>query len=408
VASSKVLIPMATLGTRGPRVGRLLALAGAQAGVLVLVVSALEVYLRHHETYITFRDGRAGTLGLASDRLIVNTARGRRLIPNAHVIIRNHGVSKIESIAMDINSFGFRGPEIPKEKGQQEVRVLVLGGSITWGDYLPDEAIYVRRLEKYLRELVPGRKINVINGGVGDVDTSEEVDILEERGLAVAPDLVVLEWYPNDSRPPWGFPAEVAGRGWLRQHSVLAEKAYTYLMRHRWIRRTGDIRFRWETDVQTLPWRRNRDAFLKLVESAKFDWGAGWDPDSWKIIEDELTRLKMSADKHHFKVAVIPFPVRYQVQAHFIEDAPQRGLERRAKSLGFYYLDLLPILRQHQGEELFFDQCHPRQGANDLIGRQIAEFLNNEFFGGKEKASSTETDKGLIATQGSIRFRPGS
>jgi lysophospholipase L1-like esterase len=340
-------------------------------------VVGLEVYLRRQETYLVSQGGgHLSHLVLASDELFMRTVKGRRLLPNAHVVIKNHRLSKIPNIPMDINSNGFRGPEIAKEKPPGDYRILVLGDSITWGDALPDELVYVRRMEAALRELLPGRALTVINGGIGDVGTTEEVDILEERGLQVLPDLVVLEWYLNDSRPPWGFSGELGGRGWLRGHSILAEKLYTYLRLDSWLLKDkGERRFRWARDAQTLPWADDHAAFLRLASEANYDWGAAWDPASWRVIEDRFDRLQALAARHDFQVAVVAFPVRFQVEAHFVDDSPQERVGALSRARGFWYHNLLPGLREHRDEDLFYDQCHPRPGGNELIGREIARFL---------------------------------
>jgi len=54
----------------------------------------------------------------------------------------------------------------------------------------------------------PGRaRVQAINCGVGDIGTREEADIFREKAAAIKPDLVVIEFYLNDSRPPWDSPA---------------------------------------------------------------------------------------------------------------------------------------------------------------------------------------------------------
>jgi hypothetical protein len=366
---------------RARPVTRFLSWAVVQLAILAASLLGAEIYLRHHETYVIASEGGAlARTTLSAETLLAYTLRGARLIPNAHVVIRNHRISHLPEIAMDINSSGFRGAEFPKEKTPGEFRILVLGDSITWGDYLPEEQVYVRRMEKYLQERVADRKIRVINGGVGDIGLSEEVDILEERGLAVHPDLVLVEFYLNDSRPPFGFAAELNGRGFLRRHSLLADKAYTYLQLQRWLGGSGEKWSRWIKDVNGLDWAHDPAAFRTLASEASLDWGAAWDPSSWGVIEERLRRLKTLADAHRFGVAIAAFPVRYQVYAQFVEDTPQRDMRALVLPLGFRYLDLLPMLRQHRNEDLFFDQCHPREDANGLIGAQIAEFLSQEFF----------------------------
>jgi lysophospholipase L1-like esterase len=373
---------------RQPHADRALNVAIIQAALVLGAVIGIEAYLRQHETYLVSRTGTTlPRLVLASDDLIANTLRGRRLIPNAHVIVRHHQISGIDNIPIDINRFGYRGPEIPQKKGPGEFRILVLGDSITWADYLPEEQGYVRRLESRLRDAADTERITVINGGIGDVGTKEEVDILEEQGLRLSPDVVVVEWYLNDSRPPWGFAGELGGRGWLRRHSLVAEKAYMALHLYRWLGENGTDRLRWGRTSQILAWANRRDAFLQLARDAAFDWGAAWSPESWAVVDTQFARLRALADRHGFDVAVVAFPVSYQVYAGFVEDTPQRELRSRAAAFGFQFLDLLPLLRgwphlhwqarAFGDDEVYFDQCHLRIAANDVVAQEIASFLRD-------------------------------
>ena len=55
-------------------------------------------------------------------------------------------------IKIKINSLGFRDSEISANKKSNEMRILVLGDSITWGDYLQANEVYVELIEHYLNE----------------------------------------------------------------------------------------------------------------------------------------------------------------------------------------------------------------------------------------------------------------
>jgi lysophospholipase L1-like esterase len=279
---------------------------------------------------------------------------------------------------MDINSMGFRDGEIPEIKKENELRILMLGDSITWGDYVQAEEVYVERTEKYLKGTMGDTVIEVINAGVEDIGLKEEIDILEEKGLSIDPDIVVVAFYLNDSRPPWGFLGELGRYGFLRRHSVLAQTVYRKLVLKKWINKKGKGRFGWLDAVDELPWKNDREAFLHLAYLAEYDWGSAWKSESWQIIDRQLERLKAYQEKHGFKVVITAFPVSYQVYSEFIEAKPQMYMREKAARLGFHYFDLLPLLREHNGTDLFYDQCHPRPNANDIIGKAIAEFLKKE------------------------------
>lgn len=344
-------------------------------GVIVVVLVGAEFYLRAKATHIVRREEEGDPLAASSPEFLVKyTSRGRRLIPHADVIIRNHHLCG-RDIAVRTNSRGFRGEEIPADKEEGEIRILVLGDSITWGDYLAEEDVYVTRLGKELSHLAPETRWRSINAGVGDIGITEEIDILTEQGLAVEPDLVILAFYLNDSRPPWGFPGELDERGFLRRHSVLAETIYRNLLLRRWINQEGKDRLSWISEVNRLPWSSNRGAFQELARWAKFDWGASWNPDSWSVVGENLDKLKNLAEQHGFRVIVVVFPVAFQVYADFLEDLPQRTLEKMARERGFACLDLLPLLRSKRDHPLFYDQCHPTPAANAWIGEAIARFI---------------------------------
>lgn len=104
------------------------------------------------------------------------------------------------SVVYRISSQGVRGPErtVPKPHGVH--RILILGDSVTFGYYVPEELTFVALLETALRRLDPA--VEVINGGVGGYNTHNEISWLKERGLAFEPDVVVLAFCPNDVDNP--------------------------------------------------------------------------------------------------------------------------------------------------------------------------------------------------------------
>lgn len=343
------------------------------AATAALTLAGFELYLRHTRTLVVAARPRSGVVEHDPALLLAETPRGRRLVPGSDVVIRNHVLSR-RDVRMTVSSLGFRDEEMPAEKPPGERRVLVLGDSITWADYLDAEHTFVERTEALLRE-GGGGPVRVINAGVGDVGLREEVDILEERGLFARPDLVLVAFYLNDSRPPWGFEGEAGGRGWLRRHSVLADAVYKDLLLRRWISGRGDQRFAWILDLRRLPWMTERPAFLELAGRARHDWGAAWDPGSWAAIEAQLDRLDALARTHGFRVALACLPVAFQVYAQFLEDGPQREMAERARRRGLPFLDLLPVFREHRGRNLFFDHCHPNEEGNDLVARALAPFV---------------------------------
>jgi hypothetical protein len=207
----------------------------------------------------------------------------------------------------------------------------------------------------------------------------DDVNILIEQGLAIKPDIVLFVFYTNDSLPPWGFTENIGNRGWLRKHSVLAETIYKNIIFRKWIKEQGPEKFAWTREMNRLNWTNDRAAFRKLADLAKYEWGAGWQVDSWISIHDDFQRVKVLSEKYKFKVGIVVYPVAFQVYANFVDDYPQRKLEEITKSLGFKYYDLLPLLRNNNKQKLFFDHCHPLAGTSDMVGKEITAFLSKDF-----------------------------
>ena len=347
----------------------------------IIFFAAAEIYLRHTLYSITAvkkpqENIFKSIIETEPEELIMDTPLGRRLIPNARVTIRNHIGTK-EDVLVETNSLGFRDDEIPEEKGK-EYRILVLGDSITISDGLPAEDTFVKRMQFHLNGESLTGDYRVINAGLGSLGTSEEINLLEEKGVKAEPDLVILAFYLNDSRPEQGFAKETGSRGFIRSHSVFADAVYRYFILKNYLKYTGVDPFKWDEVFRKSKWYTRREDFIKLVEAADYDFGVAWQTDSWQIIDREFARLDEIAKREGFRVVVVGFPVVFQVVADFLEDTPQKLLEKYSGKYGFYYYDLLPKLRENKDIDMFYDHAHPNREGSRIIGNVIAEFLTSQ------------------------------
>jgi lysophospholipase L1-like esterase len=89
-----------------------------------------------------------------------------------------------------INSLGLRGPETTLEP--RGPRVLCIGDSFTFGDFVDDEQTLPARLAALL-----GAGVEVLNGGVGGTTVVDQRVFLEHM-LALDPDVVLLTFSEND------------------------------------------------------------------------------------------------------------------------------------------------------------------------------------------------------------------
>lgn len=364
---------MASLGTRVRGIG---VTAIALLLSTAVALGGAELVARHFLPHVRLAhpSGILERLRIGTDLLIRDDIPVRRYRPGARVVIVNHPLSR-QDVDFEVNSLGFRYAELPRTKGDDELRILALGDSITAGDALPAEQGYVALLEARLHESHPD--VSVINAGVSGIGLADELAILREPGLALEPDLVMLGFYLNDAHPTFhlqGVPSVLRS---LRRYSALIDHGLT-----RWTLHQADRRFRgrpspfaWLEAQHTLSWQTNPSDFLALAGMAEADWGGAWGDEDWVTIEQHLSELRRLAGAQGFGILVVAFPVAFQVYAQVPDETPQRRLAALAERLTLLYVDLLPELRRHNDQELFYDHCH----LNALGNRVVAEAIGGHL-----------------------------
>lgn len=95
-----------------------------------------------------------------------------------------------------IDSLGYRGKDFSRAKEDEEFRILFVGDSFVFGDFVNDAETLPARLEQELRGRC-GAPIRVINAGLGGSSITEHTRMIE-RGLAIHPDLVILQFSETD------------------------------------------------------------------------------------------------------------------------------------------------------------------------------------------------------------------
>ena len=233
--------------------------------------------------------------------LYIRTPRGRRLAPNTTLQIRNHTLSGLD-VEIRTNSFGFRGPELVSD---ERPKLMVVGDSITFADYLPEDEGFVARLGEELG-------MQALNAGVGGVDLASEVLLLEDTVDAVDPDVVLIAMFLNDCQPsrvieplapPWSY-------------SQLAGFVHRRLM---WIRVAGFSLGRqdgsaWRTDAAALRAWAAADDGLEIA----------WTESCWDHLRVQFDVLQSLARASGFELVVAYFPLRQQVEAEIIANVPQQ------------------------------------------------------------------------------------
>ena len=100
-----------------------------------------------------------------------------------------------------INSLGFRGEEVSLAKPEGVYRILAVGGSTTFGVYLPWNESYPYYLQEELRARFGTDAIEVINAGLTGSTAAESFHRLPTQLLPTDPDMVVIYHAFNDLLP---------------------------------------------------------------------------------------------------------------------------------------------------------------------------------------------------------------
>ena len=98
--------------------------------------------------------------------------------------------------AVRIDSLGFRGADFPVRKRPGELRILSVGDSFTYGDFVDDDSTLPAVLQ---RDLTAGcsRPVTVVNAGVGGSTITTAVHMVD-RAWGLSPDVVLLTFVEND------------------------------------------------------------------------------------------------------------------------------------------------------------------------------------------------------------------
>ncbi len=329
----------------------------------------------------------------------IPTERGYRHAPLSELVIENHPWSPKIPLVYKTNSLGYRNREIGPQQGK---RLLFLGDSITFGQGVNEEWTFVRLLENLAR--AKGENWETVNGSVEGLGTNGELAVLNETGLGLNPEVVVLDFYLNDFlESPGIFITRMPG---LLDRSRLAHKLERFFTSRLFLsaseknisviqpmQKAPDEIVAWQEefkrnstvlspDQQPDPTAR---AFHKAVLQNFEDWGGSFSPRVWPKLElllEEFTRL---AKEHRFQFVLVAFPVRPQLETAALFDYPQQRLRQIARTLKVPCLDLLPLLRENyqnkksDSETLYFDHCHLTPYGNQIVARALYPYLKRSL-----------------------------
>jgi lysophospholipase L1-like esterase len=105
-----------------------------------------------------------------------------------------------------VNERGFRNPPVALPKPDGTFRILALGGSTTFGQFVEQGDDYPAQLAGILRDDYGYDNVEIVNGGVNAYRTINSFVNLGTRGLETEPDMVIVYHSINDTVLRWSQP----------------------------------------------------------------------------------------------------------------------------------------------------------------------------------------------------------
>jgi len=248
-------------------------------------------------------------------------------------------------VPFSINSAGLRDREFSREKPPGVYRIVWLGDSTTVGWGVPLDGTAPKILERELNASGRGR-FEVLNAGVGNYDTVQEVEHYRTLDRSFHPELVILEYFINDAEP---VPRErTVG---LLGHSYLMAFA---MSRVDGMLRLAGLRPQW------------RDYYAALYR----DGSPGLE-----AAQNALGRLAALTAQDGTGLLVAVLPELHQIEGVYPFEKEQRKIEDYLASRHVRTIDLLDCLRGHGPENSLWvtpADSHPNVKANTLIAGCIS------------------------------------
>ena len=275
------------------------------------------------------------------------------------------------SNVVSYNALGLRGRELTASPAPGTLRLAVLGDSFVEGKQVGDDEVFTARLESLAT--AAGRRLEVVNAGVGGYGTGDEL-LLWERAIApMGPSVVLVGFFANDVRnnvdralfdcrdgrllqvqePPrprvrWLYEA---------QKSLVARSHLAYLVKNAARGAAPDA-----PERVAGAWLVEDEEVFALDPSPRIQRG-------WTLTLALLDELRRRVEAAGARFAVVAVPNRYQVDdawwsqhvrrlgldpAAFDRRTPQRRLGEWAARTGSELIDLLDAFREANRANRFY------------------------------------------------------
>ena len=269
-----------------------------------------------------------------------------------------------------INSRGWRGPEFEPSYADDELRILAIGDSCTFGKGVLQEECWPRQLETMLRAEAPERSVHVANLGVNGYASLHYRRIIR-KALDAEPNLVVIGYNVND------FP-NITRR---------VDKVVHHNKKNLRARIPGSMRERLSTlalyrFLRATYYESKEQRDLERMKRISQDATDGFTPDSprWQTEVGILRSIVEEVRAAGAEVAIFLFPFENMVYVDDYDPGPVETVRQMCAELEVPFIDMVERFRAYAHEvdpprELFLrgDRYHPNPKGYEIVAATVLE-----------------------------------
>ena len=263
-------------------------------------------------------------------------------------------------VEIKTNSIGFRDKEYDTQKPPETQRILVAGDSVTLGWGVESNQTFAELLEAMFA--AANQKVEVINMGTGNYNTTMEVALIQAVGLEFDPDIILLIYFINDAEPT---PRPSKLGTFLKKHSYLLALLHG---KYLGLVPQFNAQLYWEN------YYRN----LYAKDSA-----------SLKTNSQALQTLMELTKKKNISLLIVNFPELHKPNDYPFEFVTDY-VRSQAEDHDIPFLDLLPSLKTQQPQDLWVspEDPHPNAFAHEIAAQEIYMAINDNGLLGKNVIDS--------------------
>jgi hypothetical protein len=261
------------------------------------------------------------------------------------------------------NSAGFRGPEYSLDPAPGNFRIVLIGDSFAMGWMTDEDATYAMRVEGMLNEASTRTHFEVLNLGLGGLNTRLAVNRLHRIGLPYQPDLIVYGFTVNDIESP----KEFGTRGGRESDPLRAE----------WLRFADS-----SSRLLQIMWPRWVSVRYKILHQpgSYGDRLHRWyfeEPDKWQRVTTGLDRLAAIGEDRRICIEVLIHTKMVQF-GFFHPFVPiYDRVEKAAAARGLFATQSYPAFRWQSSKKLRISSLddHPNEAGHRILAEVLFEGL---------------------------------